>query len=82
MLLDEVAGVTRLTAAALVSRYQGEAAVQEGEVYESWTWTKLSALPENGLFVPSGQVLRARWPHLPIDHPPVHHYRLPTAGCP
>jgi 8-oxo-dGTP diphosphatase len=79
VLLDDVEGVPRITAATIVTRFQGEPAVQEGEAYTSWTWAMLTALPL-GLFVPCGQVLRARWPHLPTDHPPTHLYNTTSAG--
>jgi 8-oxo-dGTP diphosphatase len=79
VLLDDVEGVPRITAATIVTRYQGEPAVQEGEAYTSWTWAKLTALP-TGPFVACGQVLRARWPHLPIDHPRTYLYSTTGAG--
>lgn len=78
LLVDDNRGVARLTAAALVREFLGEPAVQPGEPYENWAWTRLSTLPD-GLFTPSGQVLRARWPHLPIDHPPTLQYAIRPA---
>jgi hypothetical protein len=38
--------------------------------------------PRGTRFVPCGQVLRARRPHLPIDHPPTHSipYYIRSAG--
>ncbi|NUR01062.1 MAG: NUDIX domain-containing protein [Streptomyces sp.] len=79
LFLDDVDGTTRVTVGAVVTRYQGQAAVQPGEAHTAWDWHELDALPD-GLFVPCGQVLRAYRPHLPIIHPPTRHYRVQHAG--
>ncbi|MDQ1043512.1 bifunctional class I SAM-dependent methyltransferase/NUDIX hydrolase [Streptomyces sp. V4I2] len=70
-LLDHVDGVVRVTVAARVTAWHGEAADQPGERVGDWRWFALDRLPEN-LFVCSAQGLTAWRPDLPIDHTPAH----------
>jgi 8-oxo-dGTP pyrophosphatase MutT (NUDIX family) len=67
-LLDSVGGVVRMTVGAVVTRWHGEPADQDGESVGAWRWWPLDALP-NGLFVCSAQILTAWQPTLPIDRP-------------
>ncbi|MEV5843713.1 bifunctional class I SAM-dependent methyltransferase/NUDIX hydrolase [Streptomyces sp. NPDC051985] len=68
-LLDNVGGIVRMTVGAVVTRWHGEPADQDGESVGTWRWWPLDALP-SGLFVCSAQILTAWHPVLPIDHPP------------
>lgn len=70
-LLDHVDGVVRVTVAARVTAWRGEAGDQPGERVGDWRWFPLDRLPEN-LFVCSAQGLTAWRPDLPIDHTPAH----------
>ncbi|MGW0120586.1 nucleotide triphosphate diphosphatase NUDT15 [Streptomyces sp. NPDC003327] len=77
LLLDSVtsAALTRMTAATVVRRFSGSAAVAEPEKIERWEWTDPDRLPE-ALFLPSAQVLRAWRPELPVPEGPFHRYAL------
>ncbi|MFG2459614.1 NUDIX domain-containing protein [Streptomyces sp. NPDC048523] len=76
-LLDDVAGVVRMTVAAQVTAWRGEPSDQPDERVGDWRWFPLDRLPEN-LFVCSAQGLTAWRPDLPIDHTPAHF--TPFAG--
>ncbi|MEV5239563.1 NUDIX domain-containing protein [Streptomyces cinnamoneus] len=75
MLVDEVSGINRVTAVAIVTAFDGDPAATEPHLVASWQWRGAHDLPEP-LFVPTAQALRAWRPGLPIDHPPVHVYRI------
>ncbi|MFJ9154362.1 bifunctional class I SAM-dependent methyltransferase/NUDIX hydrolase [Streptomyces sp. NPDC102270] len=70
-LLDDVAGVVRMTVATQVTAWRGEPSDQPDERVGDWRWFPLDRLPEN-LFVCSAQGLTAWRPDLPIDHTPAH----------
>lgn len=75
LLLDEVCGTNRMTAVAVVTAFDGTPAATEPHLVSSWQWRALGDLPDP-LFVPSAQALRTWRPDLPVDHPPVHAYRV------
>ncbi|ARZ71666.1 putative MutT-family protein [Streptomyces albireticuli] len=75
LLLDDAGGVSRLTAAVLVTAYEGEPVAAEPHLVARWQWFQPDALP-GPLFVPSAQALTAWRPGLAIDHPPAHRYPI------
>lgn len=75
MLHDAVAGINRVTMAALVRVGSGTARVTEPHLISTWEWTPLDALPAP-LFDPSAQILATWRPDLGIPHPPVHRLAL------
>ncbi|MEV4436652.1 NUDIX domain-containing protein [Streptomyces sp. NPDC049585] len=75
MLVDEVSGINRVTAVTVVTVFDGAPAVIEPHLVADWQWRGVDDLPEP-LFIPTAQALRAWRPELPIDHPPVHVYRI------
>ncbi|WP_335932774.1 nucleotide triphosphate diphosphatase NUDT15 [Streptomyces sp. PTD5-9] len=79
MLHDVVAGINRISMAALVTLESGSPRVTEPHLISAWEWTSPDALPEQ-MFGPSAQVLAAWRPDLAIEHPPAHRLALATAG--
>ncbi|MDX3849256.1 nucleotide triphosphate diphosphatase NUDT15 [Streptomyces sp. AK02-01A] len=79
MLHDTVAGLTRVTMAAVLTVYEGVPVAAEPELVGEWRWTGTDELP-SPLFVPSAQILTAWRPDLDIDRPPAH--RLGIADAP
>ena len=77
MLHDVVAGINRISMAAVVTLESGSPRVTEPHLISTWQWTEPDALPER-MFGPSAQVLASWRPDLAIEHPPVH--RLPIAA--
>lgn len=75
MLHDAVAGINRVTMAALVHVGSGTARVTEPHLISTWEWTPPDALP-TPLFDPSAQILATWRPDLAIGHPPVHRLAL------
>ncbi|MFG2630192.1 NUDIX hydrolase [Streptomyces sp. NPDC048473] len=71
MLHDVVAGINRVSMAAVVTLESGSPQVTEPHLISTWQWTGLYALP-GPLFGPSAQVLAAWRPDLSIEHPPAH----------
>ncbi|MEV7400057.1 NUDIX domain-containing protein [Streptomyces sp. NPDC091267] len=71
MLHDAVAGINRVTMAALVVLESGSPRVTEPHLISTWQWTRPEALPAS-LFDPSAQILAAWRPDLGIEHPPAH----------
>lgn len=80
MLHDAVAGINRVTMAALVRVGSGTARVTEPHLISTWEWTPLDALPAP-LFDPSAQILATWRPDLGIPHPPVHRLALAAEGA-
>ncbi|MCC3768818.1 NUDIX domain-containing protein [Streptomyces sp. UNOC14_S4] len=79
LLLDEAGGMNRVTAVAVVAVHTGTPAAVEPDLVSRWEWAKADELP-GPLLVPSAQALRAWRPELPVDHPPVHRYRMTRQG--
>ncbi|MFF9349229.1 NUDIX hydrolase [Streptomyces sp. NPDC014734] len=77
MLHDVVAGINRVSMAALVTVESAEPRVTEPHLISTWRWTAPDALPKD-LFDPSAQVLAAWRPDLPITHPPAHRLDITT----
>ncbi|MEV4741774.1 NUDIX domain-containing protein [Streptomyces sp. NPDC049555] len=75
MLVDEVSGINRVTAVTTVAVFDGSPRATEPHLVANWQWRGAGDLPEP-LFVPTAQALRTWRPQLPIDHPPVHVYRI------
>ncbi|MGW1198548.1 DNA mismatch repair protein MutT [Streptomyces sp. NPDC002536] len=73
LVLDEVGGINRMTAVAVVTAFDGTPAATEPHLVSSRQWRALDELPDP-LFVPSAQALRTWRPDLPVDHPPVRTY--------
>ncbi|WP_330480955.1 nucleotide triphosphate diphosphatase NUDT15 [Streptomyces sp. NBC_00724] len=71
MLHDVVAGINRVTMAAVVTVQSENPQVTEPHLISTWEWTGLDDLPEP-LFDPSAQILAAWRPELPVEHPPAH----------
>ncbi|MGW3733919.1 nucleotide triphosphate diphosphatase NUDT15 [Streptomyces sp. NPDC005148] len=71
MLHDVVAGINRVTMAAVVTVQSENPRVTEPHLISTWEWTGLDDLPEP-LFDPSAQILAAWRPELPLEHPPAH----------
>ncbi|MFB7916790.1 NUDIX hydrolase [Streptomyces sp. NPDC056061] len=77
MLHDVVAGINRVSMAALVTVESTQPRVTEPHLISTWQWTEPDALPKE-LFDPSAQVLAAWRPDLPIEHPPAHRLDIAT----
>lgn len=78
VLVDVQGGLPRLTFAARVLAFTGEARVVEPELIERWEWHAPERLPRP-LFTPSAQVLAQFWPQSLPELPPVHRYPLAEA---
>ncbi|MFB6712644.1 MULTISPECIES: NUDIX hydrolase [unclassified Streptomyces] len=78
MLHDVVAGINRVSMAAVVTLESGRPRVTEPHLISTWQWTALDALPRP-LFGPSAQVLAAWRPDLSIEHPPAHRLTVSAA---
>ncbi|MEU9636602.1 NUDIX hydrolase [Streptomyces tendae] len=61
VLVDGVAGLTRVTAAAVSERVAGTPRVTEPDKIERWEWFAREAVPA-ALFPPSASVLDCLWP--------------------
>ncbi len=61
VLVDGVAGLTRVTAAAVTERAAGTPRVTEPDKIERWEWFAREAVPA-ALFPPSASVLDCLWP--------------------
>ncbi|WP_328558606.1 nucleotide triphosphate diphosphatase NUDT15 [Streptomyces coelicoflavus] len=61
VLVDGVAGLTRVTAAAVTEGTAGAARVTEPDKIERWEWFAREAVP-SALFPPSASVLDCLWP--------------------
>ncbi|GGT72140.1 NUDIX domain-containing protein [Streptomyces atratus] len=79
MLHDVVAGINRVSMAAVVTLESGSPQVTEPHLISTWQWTGLDALP-GPLFGPSAQVLAAWRPDLSIEHPPAHRLTVSATG--
>lgn len=76
VLVDGKQGVTRLSAAAVVSAPTGGVAeVTEPDKIVRWAWTSPDALPA-ALFEPSAGILAAWRPELDVPAHPAHCYRV------
>ncbi|MEU6293399.1 NUDIX domain-containing protein [Streptomyces sp. NPDC046988] len=78
--VDGLAGLTRVTAAAVTERASGTPRVTEPDKIERWEWFARDAVP-SALFAPSASVLDCLWPE--AEHrgvAGVRHYTL--AGSP
>ncbi|MGW1108196.1 nucleotide triphosphate diphosphatase NUDT15 [Streptomyces sp. NPDC002540] len=78
MLHDVVAGINRVSMAAVVTLESGHPRVTEPHLISTWQWTAPDALPRP-LFAPSAQVLAAWRPDLSIEHPPAHRLTVSAA---
>ncbi|MFF3084504.1 NUDIX hydrolase [Streptomyces nojiriensis] len=76
--IEALAGLTRLTAAAVTTSAEGVPAVTEPHKIARWQWFAPAEIP-SALYAPSAAVLRAWRPDLTtLPHVPSHAY--PTAG--
>ncbi|WP_392674321.1 NUDIX hydrolase [Streptomyces sp. LN785] len=80
LLHDVVAGINRVTMAAMVPVEAETPRVTEAHLISTWQWTDPDALP-GPLFDPSAQILKAWRPGLPLSHPPAHRLYV-TAAAP
>ncbi|KOG66589.1 DNA mismatch repair protein MutT [Streptomyces griseoflavus] len=64
ILMDEIHGIPRVTAAVRIAAYSGAPVVREPELVRRWEWHEVADLPAlaGGLFVPSAHVLETVWP--------------------
>ncbi|MFJ4124478.1 NUDIX hydrolase [[Kitasatospora] papulosa] len=79
MVHDVVAGINRISMAALVQVDTAVPRVTEPELIRTWRWIAPEELPRP-LFDPSAQILAVWRPDLAIEHPAAHH--LPIAHAP
>ncbi|WP_327435494.1 NUDIX domain-containing protein [Streptomyces sp. NBC_01201] len=79
MVHDVVAGINRISMAALVRVDDAVPRVTEPDLISTWRWTAPEELP-GPLFDPSAQILAVWRPDLAIEHPAAHH--LPIALAP
>ncbi|MEU0133124.1 NUDIX domain-containing protein [Streptomyces sp. NPDC006296] len=77
MVHDVVAGINRISMAALVEAGSAVARVTEPELISAWRWFAPEDLP-GPLFDPSAQILAVWRPDLAIAHPAAHHLRIVT----
>ncbi|MFF5336234.1 NUDIX hydrolase [Streptomyces sp. NPDC013181] len=77
MLHDVVAGINRVTMAALVRVDSATPRVTEPHLIRTWEWIPPEALP-SPLFDPSAQILAAWRPDLAVPHPAAHRLDLAT----
>ncbi|RSO14740.1 DNA mismatch repair protein MutT [Streptomyces sp. WAC 06725] len=82
MVMDEVHGMPRVTAAVRITAYTGAPVVREPELVRRWEWHEVADLPAlaGGLFVPSAHVLETVWPGSLPGLPPVHRYHVVEAA--
>ncbi|WP_327738508.1 NUDIX hydrolase [Streptomyces nojiriensis] len=76
--IEALAGLTRLTAAAVTTSAEGVPAVTEPHKIARWQWFAPAEIP-SALYAPSAAVLRAWRPDL-TTLPHVPSYAYPTAG--
>ncbi|MGW7365936.1 nucleotide triphosphate diphosphatase NUDT15 [Streptomyces sp. NPDC054841] len=77
VVLEGERGITRVSAAGLVTGVEGEPEVTEPDKIVRWQWHRPDTLPAE-LFVPSAAVLRAWRPELTLPDVPAHSY--PVVG--
>lgn len=78
--IDDAAGTTRLTAAAVTTTARGVPAVTEPDKIVRWEWFALAEIP-TALYAPSAAVLRTWRPEL-TELPRVPAYDYPTRAKP
>ncbi|MCX4790964.1 MULTISPECIES: nucleotide triphosphate diphosphatase NUDT15 [unclassified Streptomyces] len=79
MLHDVIAGINRVSMAAVVTLESGNPRVTEPHLISTWQWIAPDSLPRP-LFGPSAQVLAAWRPDLSIEHPPAHLLTVSATG--
>ncbi len=82
MVVDEIHGMPRVTAAVRITAYSGAPVVREPKLVRRWEWHEVADLPAlaGGLFVPSAHVLETVWPGSLPGLPPVHRYQVVEAA--
>nr|WP_030672179.1 bifunctional class I SAM-dependent methyltransferase/NUDIX hydrolase [Streptomyces rimosus] len=81
IVMDEVHGIPRVTAAVRIAAHSGTPVVREPELIQRWEWHEATDLQvlAGGLFVPSAHVLETVWPGSLPGLPPAHRHLVVEA---
>ncbi|MEU9337966.1 methyltransferase, FxLD system [Streptomyces sp. NPDC048290] len=83
MLVDDAAGVPRLTAVVRVTAWSGTLTNREPDLFARWEWHTLHTLARIGpVFTPAAHALDSVWPGIIPGLPPVHAYPLAAVQPP